>query len=171
MTSATWTATRPVDVIFANASLQWVPDHPSLIERLRDQLTEHGQLAVQVPANFDHPTHTVADRVGQTFGMDPVARFEAILAPEGYAGLLDRLGFDEIHARLQVYVHRLPDTLSVIEWVKGTLLTQYRRDLGEDMYDEFLDRYRTELLEELGDPDGQAPYTHLFKRILFRARR
>jgi trans-aconitate 2-methyltransferase len=168
---ATWVAARPVDVVFANASLQWVPDHPALIERLRDQLTEHGQLAVQVPANFDHPTHTVADRVGQTFGMAPVARFEAILTPEAYAGLLDGLGFDEIHARLQVYVHRLPNTLGVIEWVKGTLLTQYRRDLGDEAYAEFLDRYRVELLNELGDPGGQEPYTHLFKRILFRARR
>jgi trans-aconitate 2-methyltransferase len=168
---ATWTAAQPVDVVFANASLQWVPDHPALIERLRDQLTDHGQLAVQVPANFDHPTHTVADRVGQAFGMNPVARFEAILTPEAYAGLLDRLGFDEIHARLQVYVHRLPDTLSVIEWVKGTLLTQYRRELGDERYEEFLTRYRDELLAELGDRGGQAPYTHLFKRVLFRARR
>ena len=96
---AQWTATEPVDVVFANASLQWAPDHPALIERLRDQLTPQGQLAVQVPANFAHPTHTVADRIGQEFGMDPVARFEAILTPEAYAGLLDTLGFDEINAR------------------------------------------------------------------------
>ncbi len=86
--------------------------------------------------------------------MDPVARFEAILTPEEYAGLLDTLGFDEINARMQVYVHRLPDTASVIEWVKGTLLTQYRKDLGEAKYETFLAQYRTELLAELGDPAG-----------------
>jgi trans-aconitate 2-methyltransferase len=166
-----WTAAAPVDVVFANASLQWVPDHPALIERLRDQITVDGQLAVQVPANFAHPTHTIADRIGQEFGMDPVARFEAILEPEEYAELLDSSGFEQIHARMQVYVHRLPDTASVVEWVKGTLLTQYRRDLGEDRYDEFMDRYRRELLAALGDPDGTAPYTFLFRRILFRGRR
>ena len=168
---AQWTATEPVDVVFANASLQWAPDHPALIERLRDQLTPRGQLAVQVPANFEHPTHTVADRIGQEFGMDPVARFEAILTPEAYAGLLDTLGFDEINARLQVYVHRLPDTGSVIEWVTGTLLTQYRKDLGEAKYEEFLERYRTELLGQLGDPAGDSPYTFLFRRILFYGQR
>jgi trans-aconitate 2-methyltransferase len=168
---AQWSAPVPVDVVFANASLQWVPDHPGLLEHLTRQLTDHCQLAVQVPANFDHPTHTIADRIGQTYGMDPVARFEAILTPEGYAGLLDRLGYDHIDTRLQVYVHRLPDTASVIEWVKGTLLTQYRRELGETTYEEFLGRYRDELLAALGDPAGSAPYTFLFKRILFHAQR
>ena len=53
-------------------------------------------------------------------------------------------------------MHRLPDTLSVIEWVKGTLLTQYRRTSASETYEEFLERYRSELLDELGDPDGQA---------------
>jgi len=167
---SSWSSSQPVDIVVANASLQWVPDHPALLARLRAQLSSNGQIAVQVPANFDHPTHTVADRIGQTFGVDAVARFEAILAPEAYAGLLDSLGFDEVHTRLQVYVHRLPTTASVIDWVEGTLLTQYRRQLGETLYGEFLDRYRTDLLSALGDPDGDQPYTHLFKRILFRAR-
>lgn len=168
---AAWTASTPVDVVFANASLQWVPDHPTLLAHLAAQLTDDGQLAVQVPANFDHPTHTIADRIGQSFGMAPVARFEAVLSPEAYADVLDRLGFDRIDARLQVYVHRLPDTASVIEWVTGTLLTQFRRDLGDATYEEFLVRYRDELLTALGDPAGTAPYTFLFKRILFHAQR
>lgn len=169
---AAWTADEPVDVVFANASLQWVPDHPALLGRLTTQLTATGQLAVQVPANFGHPTHTVADRIGQgQFGMDPVARFEAILEPEEYAALLDGLGYAAIDARMQVYVHRLPSTSSVIEWVKGTLLTQYRKDLGDERYDEFLGQYRAELLAELGDPGGEQPYTFLFRRILFHARR
>ena len=167
---AEWNAPRPVDVVFANASLQWSPDHPALLRRFRDQLASHGQIAVQIPANFDHPTHTVADRVGQSFGVEPVARFEAILAPDAYAGLLDQLGFAHIHVRLQVYVHRLENTASVIDWVEGTLLTEYRRQLGVAGYEEFLTRYRSELLAELDDVEGTAPYTHLFKRILFHAR-
>jgi trans-aconitate 2-methyltransferase len=168
---AAWRSDESLDLVFANASLQWVPDHPALLQRLRDQLGSHGQLAVQMPANFDHPTHTVADRVGQEFGMDPIARFEAVLSPEAYATLLDELGFDDIHVRMQVYVHRLADTASAIDWVKGSLLTQYRRELGDDVYEQFLTRYRDELLAELNDPSGTRPYTHLFKRILFRARR
>jgi trans-aconitate 2-methyltransferase len=157
------------DVVFANASLQWVNDHPSLIARLHAALRPRGQLAVQMPANFDHPSHVLADAIGVDFGMQPLRRFEAVLAPDKYALLLDRVGFVDPRVLLRVYVHHLPTTASVIEWVSGSLLTRYRRDLG-DRYDDFLGRYRRELLTALGDPDGTAPYTLAFPRILISAR-
>jgi trans-aconitate 2-methyltransferase len=168
---ATWEPPRALDVVAANASLQWVPRHDDLLTRLHGWLTPTGQLAVQMPNNFDHPTHTVADVVGRRFGVEPLDRFESVLSPESYATSLDRLGFAEIHVRMQVYVHHLPTTAAVIDWVSGTLLTEYRRALDTTRYEEFLDEYRRELLTTLGDPEGSAPYTHLFKRILFRARR
>jgi trans-aconitate 2-methyltransferase len=69
--------------------------------------------------------------------------------------------------RLQVYGHLLGSTGDVVEWVKGTLLTQYREKLDPSMYETFLDRYRARLLETLGD---QQPYFYPFKRILCWAR-
>lgn len=38
-----------VDLVFANACLQWVPDHPHLLPRLMEQLNPGGALAVQMP--------------------------------------------------------------------------------------------------------------------------
>jgi trans-aconitate 2-methyltransferase len=158
------------DVVFANASLQWVGDHPALFTRLHGALRTGGQLAVHVPANFDHPTHVLADEIGLAFGMEPLHRFERVLTPEAYALLLDEVGFDPQHVRLQVYLHHLPATADVIAWVSGSLLTRYRRDLG-DRYAEFLERYRQAVLAALGDPSGAAPYAFAFKRILLWARR
>ncbi len=169
---ATWLPTHgPVDVALANASLQWTDDHPATLERWRDGLRPGGQLAVQVPANFDHPSDVVAEEVGGDFGLEPISRFEAVLAPERYAEVLDGLGFEAVHVRLQVYLHPLASTGDLIEWVRGTLLTRYERDLGEDRFADFLDRYRPALLDRAGDPTGERPYLHLFKRILFTARR
>jgi trans-aconitate 2-methyltransferase len=159
------------DIVFANASLQWVPDHPALFARLASALRAGGQLAVQMPANFDHPTHIVADAVGREFGMTPLAGFEGVLAPERYALLLDQLGFAAQHVRLQIYLHRLPATSAVIEWVQGSLLTRYRRELDAARYAEFVDRYRSALLGALGDPSGARPYSFPFKRLLLWARR
>jgi len=51
------------DIIFSNAALQWVPGHQSLIGDLISGLMPGGQLAVQVPAGNDHPTHTVANEI------------------------------------------------------------------------------------------------------------
>src|SRR5205085_2066324 len=46
------------DLIFSNAALHWVDNHATLFARLATRLASGGQLAVQVPANFDHPSHT-----------------------------------------------------------------------------------------------------------------
>jgi trans-aconitate 2-methyltransferase len=48
-----YTPSEPPDVIFANAVLQWLPDHGTLVPRLFDLLAPGGALAIQIPYNFD----------------------------------------------------------------------------------------------------------------------
>src|SRR5919199_273814 len=64
-------------VVLSNAALHWVPDHRAVLGRWRAALRPGGQLAVQVPANFDHPSHAVvaevADGLGLSVEPDPVA--------------------------------------------------------------------------------------------------
>ena len=153
------------DLVFSNAALHWVPDHETLLARLTDALRTHGQLAVQVPANFDHPSHLTATEVGAELGLAPHP--VNVLAPERYAAVLHRLGYADQHVRLQVYAHRLGSRDDVVEWVKGTLLTDYARRLERDAFDEFLRRYRDRLLARLADT---RPFLFTFKRILFWAR-
>ena len=159
-----------VDVVFSNAALHWVPDHADVLRRWRDSLAPGGQLAVQVPANADHPSHRVSSELAEEWlggaaPADPVAR--NVLAPEEYATLLDGLGFERQHVRLQVYGHRLPSTSDVVEWVKGTSLTRFKAALPGDEYDRFVAEYRRRLLAELGD---RSPYFYPFKRVLLWAR-
>ena len=99
-------------------------------------LAPNGQLAVQMPANHDHPSHRIAAELAPSFGIEP--RTVNILAPERYAALLHRLGFARQHVRLQVYGHVLPSTRDVVEWTKGSTLTPYREALSSERYEEFL---------------------------------
>lgn len=161
----------PVDVVFSNAALQWLGDHRSVLARWSSALGAGGQLAVQAPANVDHPSHTTAvDVAGEepfASAIDPAViedPVRSVLPPEAYAELLDQLGFDEQRVRLQVYGHRLASTGDVVEWVKGTSLTRFRRAMPDDLFASFLDRYRTRLIERLGD---KSPYFYAFKRVLF----
>jgi trans-aconitate 2-methyltransferase len=55
------------DLLFSNAALHWVDGHPDLLQRLAAHLADGGQLAVQVPANHDHPSHLVAAEIGVEF--------------------------------------------------------------------------------------------------------
>ena len=166
---------RGLDIVFSNAALQWVGDHRAVLPRWADALAPAGQLAVQVPANLDHPSHLIAAEVAaeepfrSAFGGEPppdVVR--SVLAPEDYAELLYELGFAEQHVRLQVYGHVLPDTAAVVEWVKGTTLNRFRTALPGGRFDAFVARYRERLLDAIGD---RAPYFYAFKRVLLWGRR
>ena len=164
-----WAEPRSFDVIVSNASLQWVPEHRAVLARWIGSLAAGGQLLVQVPANSEHPSHRLVPEVAGDLGIDvpddPVAT--NVLDPLDYAELLVDLGAEQQSVRLQVYAHRLRSTPEVVEWVKGTTLTRVRRVTDEATYERFLARYRERLLEVVGD---RAPYTYLFKRILFWAR-
>jgi trans-aconitate 2-methyltransferase len=170
---ATWRERGARDLVFSNAALHWLGDHPALLARISEALASGGQLAVQVPANFDHPSHTVASEVAREepfraalAGEAPGAR--GVLAPEAYAEILDGLGFGTQRVRLEVYAHHLPARDDVVEWVKGTLLTDYEKRLPSELWPRFLDRYRARLLPLLKDTK---PYLFPFKRILFWGRR
>ncbi len=154
------------DLIFSNAALHWLPDHEALIGRLSRALRPGGQLAVQVPANHDHASHVTAAEVATEMGLSP--HIPQVLLPESYASILGRAGYAEQHVRLQVYLHRLDSREAVVEWVKGTLLTDYARRLSEDAYADFLARYRARLLPKLEDA---RPYLFTFKRIHLWAQR
>ena len=155
---------RPYDLLFSNAALQWLPDHERLFARLVTFLAPHGQIAIQMPSNYDHPSHRVAADLATSFGIAP--RSPSVLRPERYAEMLHRLGFARQHVRQQVYGHLLPSSADVVEWVTGSTLTEYQSRLDPAAYDAFLRQYRERLLREIGEVQ---PYFYAFKRVLMWA--
>lgn len=156
----TYTPPHAVDLVFSNAALQWVRDHGPLLERLTSFLAPNGQIAIQMPANDDHPSHATAAEVAREFGIEP--RHDPLLAIDEYARRLYALGFKRPNVRIQVYGHELESAEAVIEWVKGTLLTDYEKRLG-DRYPEFLAEYAAKLLPRLGNAK---PFFYTYKRVL-----
>ena len=155
------------DLVYSNAAFHWVEDHPSLVARLAGALTRGGQLAFQVPAQHDTPAHLVAEALT---GVEPFRgalggwrRPQPVLPPDEYARLLYRVGFPDPAVRLIVYPHVLPGPEDVVEWFKGTLLTEYERRLPADLFARFVEEYRARLLPQL---DAARPFFFPFKRIL-----
>lgn len=162
----------PVDLVFSNAALQWVEDHEQLVPRLASFLAPGGQLAVQIPANDGHPSHTVAAEVAAEAPFrDALGGYRRVfpnLSIAAYARLLDRIGMRAIHVRRQVYLHHLASRDEVAEWTKGTLLTAYLGRLPEALRAPFEARYREALRAALPD---EHPFVYPFERIHFRAER
>lgn len=173
---ADWTSAGDVDLVLAAASLHWVPNHSEVMARWTAALRPGGQIAIQVPANADMPSHVVARRVAERspyrelFGaegppIDPVQAY--VLQPEAYAQVLYDLGYARQHVRLQVYPHVLPNTRHVVEWVRGTMLTRFEKRLDADAFNAFVVDYEEELLRVLGKHE---PHFFPFRRILMWGR-
>jgi trans-aconitate 2-methyltransferase len=160
----------PFDVVFSNAALHWVDDHPTLFGRLVSLLGEHGQLAVQMPANHRHPSHLVAAEVaGEAPFQEALAGFvlrSPVLEPEEYTRILFDLGLRDVRVFLRVYLHVLASAEDVVEWVKGTTLTAYESRLSPEAYAAFLVRYRELLLARL---ETRRPYPFTFRRVFLSA--
>lgn len=158
------------DVIFSNAALHWIPDHPRVFAELTSRLNPGGQLAVQVPANDDHPSHLIARQIAMEDhfyeAMSGEVHETTVLRPEEYAVLLHRLGYSRQTVRMGVYGHLLPSRDAVLDWVRGTMLTRYESRLSPEDFERFLEQYRKRLLQELED---ERPFFYPFKRILIWA--
>lgn len=60
-----WSPDESVDLVFANAVFQWVPDHMSVLARLLENLASGAVLALQMPDNFDQPSHRLMSEVAE----------------------------------------------------------------------------------------------------------
>lgn len=133
---------RAVDLVFANAVLQWVPDHATLLPSLLGLVRPGGVLAVQMPKNFDEPSHRLmreipgpfARRLQQVRDLTPVqsaAYYYDLCAP--FASSVD--------IWQTTYEHVMPDVASIVEWVKGTGLRPYLDALTSAERSIYLDAY------------------------------
>jgi trans-aconitate 2-methyltransferase len=144
---------EPIDVFVTNATLQWVPTHLRLIPTWVAALAAGGTFAMQVPANFDAPSHRlmreVAARHPRADALRPgLDRAVAVALPETYAALLLDLTPD-VDVWQTTYQHVLASDTArhpVLEWVRGTGLRPVLGVLTDDQEREaFLDDYEREL--------------------------
>jgi trans-aconitate 2-methyltransferase len=140
-----WQPELPVDLIYANASLQWVPDHETLIPRLFAALAPGGVLAVQMPDNRGEPTHRLMREVAAEAPWAPLIgdadRLRTQILPlESY---YDMLAADaaKVDVWRTAYQHPMASAAAIVEWVRGTGLKPFVDRLPPDLQASFLAEY------------------------------
>lgn len=163
-----WNPVESFDVILANASLQWLPDHATLYPRLVSRLAPGGSLAVQTPDNLEEPAHRLAREVaaqgpwaGKIGGVKHPARHDAAF----YYALL-KPHCTAVDVWRTTYFHPLaggPE--AVVEWFKGSALRPYLAPLDDGEKAAFLARYLaaiTQAYPALADGTVLLPFPRLF---------
>lgn len=158
------------DLIFSNAALHWSENHEALIPALYRRLMPGGQIAVQVPSNFNHISHQI---IRETAGEEPFRtilggfqRYAPVLPIDEYAQILFDCGADNIVAFEKIYAHILADSEAVVEWISGTACVPYFERLGAQK-ESFIEAVRARMKAAL----PETPVFYPFRRTFFSARK
>ncbi|RST52193.1 trans-aconitate 2-methyltransferase [Variovorax sp. MHTC-1] len=160
---ARWQPELAPDLIYANASLQWVPDHETLIPRLFAALAPGGVLAIQMPDNREEPTHRlmreVAAEAPWARAIGDADKLRTMLLPiDGYYDLL-AADAAQVDVWRTAYQHPMASAAAIVEWVRGTGLKPFVDRLPAELQASYLAEYQRRV-------DGAYPVRTDGKRLL-----
>lgn len=170
----TWTPQPDTDVILSNAALHWVPEHGELIVRWAGRLAAGAWIAVQMPGNFETPSHSAVRAVARrepyakTLRDIPFRLGTVVDTPAHYAELLIDAGCT-VDAWETTYVHQLTGEHPVLDWISGTALLPVRERLNEQEYEQFREEL-IPLLAEAYPPRYDGTTFFPFRRVFIVAR-
>lgn len=170
---AGWDPGGPVDLVYSNATLHWLGDHGRLFPRIMGWLRPNGVLAVQMPRNYDAPSHTLILDTARTGPwrdrLAPLIRPSPVAAPEAYWRFLSphcrRLDIWET-----VYMQAMEGENPVAEFTKGTALKPLLDALDEATRPAFEEAYRARVAAAYPrEADGRTLFP--FRRMFIIAER
>lgn len=170
---AEWMPSRETDVVVTNAALQWVPGHREMLRRWLGALKPGAWFALQVPGNFNSPSHTLmrglAEPEAWSGRLAGVLRHDdAVGEPVEYLDIMLDAGCDA-DAWETTYLQLLTGQDPVLEWVRGTGLRPVLAALTADEAKEFEAEYSARLAEAY--PPGPHGTVFAFRRIFAVARK
>ena len=171
---SSWRPEAAPDLIFANAVLQWVPDHAALLPRLFSHLAPGGVLAVQMPDNLNEPTHRLMREVAALGPwaslIGDASRLRApVLSASLYYDLLSH-GGARVEIWRTVYHHPMNSAAAIVDWLRATGLRPFLDPLSEEQSSAFLTEYEQRIFAAYpAHADGQLLLA--FPRLFIVARR
>ena len=137
-----WKPKPDTDVVVSNAALHWVPEHADLLVRWAGELAPGSWIAVQIPGNFETPSHAAVRALARR---EPYAKImrdipfrvgAVVQPPAHYANLLMDAGC-RVDVWETTYLHQLTGEHPVLEWITGTALVPVRERLDDQGWEQF----------------------------------
>jgi trans-aconitate 2-methyltransferase len=146
---AGWAPSPKTDVVVSNAALQWIPEHRELLPGWLEMLSPGAWFALQVPGNFNSPSHTLMRELAESPAwaakLDGVLRHDdAVAEPARYLEIMLDAGC-AADSWETTYLQVLPGEDPVLEWVRGTGLRPVLAALSPEDAVEFETEYAARL--------------------------
>lgn len=165
----TWRPEKKADLLYANASMQWLSGHDTLFPQLTQFLNINGSLAVQMPDNLEQPTHIAMREVAA----DKRWAEKLSGANTARSSLGDASFYYDLlkpHARRvdiwrTIYHHPLKGLEGIVQWFLGSALRPYLAALSEEQKPQFIEKYQELLAQSYKPMDNGIvllPFPRLF---------
>ncbi len=158
------------DIVFSNATIQWIPRHEKLLRKFHGLLKEGGVVAVQIPLFWDMPLgksirEIARDRRWESLTRDATAQF-TIYNSSRYYDILSEI-FNSIEIWETHYFHIMDSHNSILEMIRSTGLKPYLEKLeSEDEKNDF-ESLVFKKIEEDYPPQKNGKVLFPFKRLFF----
>lgn len=142
---ATWAPAAAPHLIYANAALQWVGGHDTLVPRLFRLLAPGGLLAIQMPDNRQEPSHRLMRAVAaETPWREAIGDADSVRTDlASIAGYYDMLAphAAQVDVWHTVYQHVVPSARAIVDWLRSTGLRPFLDPLTDALRESFLAEY------------------------------
>lgn len=156
------------NLIFSNAALHWLDNHEILFPKLLNELRPGGVLAVQMPNNFNAPSHQTLNELAQSEKW--LDKLGHLLRPapvhniNWYYDLLSPL-VSNLNIWETSYFQVLQGKNAVLEWTRGTALRPFLAALDRTDVAAFEEEYADLLVgayPQKKDGSTLYPFSRLF---------
>jgi trans-aconitate 2-methyltransferase len=170
--AAVWQPLEKYDLVFSNATLQWIPNHAMLLQHLFGMIENDGAIAVQVPFNIESPILQAIASVAES-----AAWRDLMHGCSDQIFYRDETHYYEIISKLSsrvdmwttTYIHVMESHQSLIDWYSSTGLKIYLERIGDE---EGKLKFKTAILEACKakyQVQSNGKILFPFKRIFFVA--
>ena len=140
--AATYLPDKKYDIVFSNATIQWIPNHKKLFKNFLNLTNAGGVLAISVPRFDEMPISKILDKVA--------GREKWKAATRGCAATFTRYDYQFYYNLISPdyqtvemwqtdYIHVLESQPAILEWIRSTGMKPYLDRLKEKQKTQFED--------------------------------
>ncbi|WP_409416051.1 methyltransferase domain-containing protein [Flavobacterium sp. PS2] len=158
------------DLVFANASIQWVDNHEELFPKIISLLNPDGQLAIQMPCQNENLLNQIVIELVQEepykSALNNWKRLSPVLTMDDYAQILFENGGTDMVIYQKVYPMIANSHDELYEFISGSTLVPYFERLEGAVKEQFIKEFKKRIEKRF----SKTPSLYAFKRILLYAK-
>jgi trans-aconitate 2-methyltransferase len=166
--AANFTSKIKYDIVFSNATIQWIPNHKALFKKLYHLLNTGGVLAVQVPLFNEMPLAKAIQKTAARKRWREVTKscWDVFTYHDAdyYYDLMYQ-DYKTVEMWQTDYIHVMESPQSIVEWIRSTGLKPYLDCLKEaekPLFEEYLLAVIKKDYPGQGDGKVLFPFRRLF---------